>query len=405
MIKILLISNWFPYPPINGAKIRTYNLIRQLSKFANVDLISLVRTLDPEQLRIGKEKVEEYCHIVDTIPAKKYMPGETPFYKKLIDNLPDSVRKTINADLENLLQETYSKNKYDVIWVCENGEPSVLSFSAVKLGLRPLILDSLELGTLRPNGAIFSSRRFKTTLTWLKARRFIHWLLQSTDAFSVSSENERQLFKNLIPQKTICTIIPHGIELTDYQENYGERDRFTIIHTGSFSYSANYEAVKWFAEQVFPNIRMKDEIRILITGLTAGRDLAPITQYIPQVEFTGLVANIYPRIAQSRMSIVPILTGGSTRLKIVEAMALKTPVVSTKLGAEGLDVCHEKDILLAENPSEFARHIDRLIEDDGLWEKLSRAGYMLVQQKYSADIIGRKASELFQALNIDESGS
>jgi glycosyltransferase involved in cell wall biosynthesis len=82
---------------------------------------------------------------------------------------------------------------------------------------------------------------------------------------------------------------------------------------------------------------------------------------------------------------VPVLSGGSTRLKIVEAMAWGTPVVSTRAGAEGLDVAHERDILLADTPDEFATGIERLVNDRALWQRLSSAGRDLVARRYSAD--------------------
>jgi glycosyltransferase involved in cell wall biosynthesis len=150
----------------------------------------------------------------------------------------------------------------------------------------------------------------------------------------------------------------------------------------------------WFAQVVFGRIPSRQELQVVVTGNTAGRDLGPLQKACPQIQFTGFVDDIRPYFAQSGICIVPILSGGSTRLKIIEAMAWGTPVVSTSIGAEGLDVTHDHDILLADTPEQFAASIERLVHDRALWERLSAAGRQLVAEKYSADTMYRHYSSI-----------
>ena len=211
---------------------------------------------------------------------------------------------------------------------------------------------------------------------------------------TVTSEAERTLFAGLVRTPDQCVVVPIVLNLQDYQGDWGPRDYNSLLYAGSFGYMANYEAMMWFTQQAFGHIVDRESLKVRVTGNTAGRDLAPMRQACPQIEFTGFVEDIRPYFAQSGICIVPVLTGGSTRVKIIEAMAWGTPVVSTRLGAEGLAVTHERDILLADTPDEFALNIERLVHDRALWERLSAAGRALVAEHYSADRMLREYRDI-----------
>jgi len=397
-MRILVISTWFPYPPICGAKIRKHNLIRQLARFTEVDLIALVQTLDQEQVEEGKQYLKNYCGNVHAISAIPYNAKATSTLQKIISPVPDVIRITRNAEFEERICEAWSRRNYDAAIATECGVTYISTFSSVSQKIRPLLVDSIEIGVLRPKSRLLSRQYIRQAMTFMKAKQFLSQLLRDVDIITVTSKSERALFNGVIPQKVPCFISPNVIDLNDYSDTYGPRDRRSIIHTGSFSYGVNYEAVLWFSQHVFWRIKAKDSLSFRITGKTAGSDLAPIRKACSQVEFTGLVKDIRPYIAQSRISIVPILTGGSTRLKILESMALGTPVVSTSRGAEGLEVTHEENILLADTPEDFAHQVDRLIEDDELCNRLSLRGQQLIKNKYTINRMGEQFEELLRGL-------
>lgn len=397
MLRLLVVSGWFPYP-INGAKIRTLNLIRQLAKLGQVDLISLVRTLTSSQLEIGIENLKSFCSSVHTVPGIPYEPGATFAFRKLIDSLPDSVRMTRNLDLEYAVATAYRNSRYDCVIVTESGAPGVPTFAVTSQGIRPLIVDSIEFGVMRPAGSWLSSRRWRMLLTWIKGCGFSRSLLRKADVFTVASLPEYHLFRRIAPQGVDGLVVPNGIDLSDYEGYSGHKHRKHLIFSGSFSYPVNYQAVQWFATRVWKYISMKDEMVLRVTGNTAGCDLTPITQSCPQTIFTGFVDDVKSLIAQSGISIAPILSGGSTRIKIVEAMALGTPVVSTRVGAEGLNVVHGENILIADKPEEFAYHVEQLVNNDELWRHISYQGQLFVQNEFSAEIIGRIYGETLSKL-------
>jgi glycosyltransferase involved in cell wall biosynthesis len=398
-MKLLMISAWFPYPPISGAKIRKHNLVRQLSKFADIDLISLVQTLNADQLADGMNYLQDYCQSVQAVPAIHY-ENRTPVLQKLLSKTPDSIETTRNAELERRVAEVWHSGDYDVALVTECGSPGVATLAAVMSNIRPLVVDSVELGVYRPQGSLLSHQRLRRSLTYWKIRQFVSNLMKSCDAFTVTSQVEYDIFRNIVSKEIPGFIIPNVVDLNDYNGIFGERNRKSIIHCGSFSYPVNYDAVMWFTQQVFSQIKMRDTIQFRATGrtVTAGRDLEPMRLACPQIEFTGLVKDVRPYIAQSGISIVPVLTGGSTRLKVLESMALGTPVVSTSLGAEGLAARHEEHILIADTPAEFAQQIDRLIQNDELWHRLSVQGRQLIERHYSAEAMKQKFVELFGSI-------
>ena len=241
-------------------------------------------------------------------------------------------------------------------------------------------------------------RSVRSTVTWWRMRRFTRRILRDVDVVTVTSDAERELFSDLLHDPDQCVVMPNVLDMRDYDGQYGPRDYSALLYAGSFGYIANYEAMQWFTREVFGHITGRENVKVRVTGNTAGRDVAPLQQACPQVEFTGFVDDIRPYFAKSGICIVPILSGGSTRLKIVEAMAWGTPVVSTRIGAEGLEVTHGENILLADTPVDFAGAIERLIRDRDLWQRISRGGRRLVEERYSADRMYHQLERMLSGL-------
>ncbi len=404
-MRLLVVSEWFPYPPVAGAKIHAYNLIRQLARLAEIDLVAQVNTLSPEQVEAGLDHLKQYCSSVASVPAIPYRYSLCKALQTLIDPMPAGIRHKRNLALERLLAER-SATSYDAVIATISGSPTATLLCLVRLGVRPLIADSLELGVLRPKATTPFPRRARNIYTWWHLRRFTRQLLKNVDIVTVTSEGERALFANLVQSPDQCIVVPNVLDLKEYQGDYGPRDFSSLLYAGSFGYIVNYEAMMWFTQQVFGRIANCEGLKVQVTGDPAGRDLAPLRQACPQIEFTGFVDDIRPYFAQSGICIVPILAGGSTRLKIIEAMAWGTPVVSTSVGAEGLAVTHKRDILLADTPDQFATSVERLIHDRALWQQLSVAGRALVSEHYSADRVCRQFRDILSDVTqgVPESG-
>jgi glycosyltransferase involved in cell wall biosynthesis len=247
----------------------------------------------------------------------------------------------------------------------------------------PAIFEEVELG-LYMDPSLYQGnwiRGFRHRLTWLKLKWYFLRLLGSFAMCTVVSEQERRIFANAFPahlQK--LHILQNCLNMDEYQVIHQAPEQHQIIFTGSFRYHPNYSAMLWFLEKVYPLIlEKKPQTQLIITGDSSN---LPLPDH-KNVFLAGYVEDIKPLIAASRLSITPLWSGGGTRLKILESMALGTPVVSTSKGAEGLRVRHQENVLIADEPGRFAEAVLDLLCDDELRNRLSSNARQLVKDQYN----------------------
>jgi glycosyltransferase involved in cell wall biosynthesis len=398
-MKILYISPWFPYPPINGAKIRIYNLIRQLSKHHEITLLAFPQTIPLEEARSSIPKLSQYCQSIKVLPFKSFTPQSKSTYRGFLSLKPRSIVHTQSPQIANMIEETVKSDFYDLILVSEVSAPSVASFYASKIKGIPKILDALEIALYRDayHNQTHLIKRIRNGLTWFKYRRFTQKVLQQSDSCTVPSKQEKNNLEKLVPANYPIEIIPHCLDIAHYQDSYGPIEQ-SLVFTGSFSYHANFDAVRFLLEEIYPNVQKQNpDIKMKIIGSTKQTQLnqLPLDN---SIIFTGLLEDVRPEIARSWLSVVPLRVGAGTRLKIIESMALGTPVISTSKGAEGLNVDPGENILIADDPQEFSQAILKVLESPTLREKLSLAGLRLVTEQYSSEFMGRKFEDLFNRM-------
>ena len=354
-MKILFLSTWFPFPANNGSKLRISNLLRGLSNYYDVSLISFEDT--PNTVRNTAE-IKAICIDVKTVPIRRFNPKSLKAQLGFLSPTPRAIIDTYSPEMVQQIEDTIAIQKPDLVIASQLGT----ALYRQKFKMLPALFEEVEIGLIYDNykNAKSFNKRLRNRLTWMKHRRYLANLLRSYQACTVVSDREKQLLLNFDPNNTITEIIPNFININDYQEIKQIPRSDTLIFTGSFSYYPNYEAIVWFLEKVFPQIQAYCPlINLMITGNHGGRPIPPTSN----VTLTGFVEDVRPLIARSSVSVVPIISGGGTRLKILEAMALHTPVVTTHKGAEGLDVKHGLNILIADTPDEFAGNIIRLLDD------------------------------------------
>jgi glycosyltransferase involved in cell wall biosynthesis len=223
-------------------------------------------------------------------------------------------------------------------------------------------------------------RRFRHGLTWTKQRHYLKRLLRSYHACTVVSEPERRLLTRIVSEYKAIHVIPNCVNLTEYQGFDRSSRPSTLIFTGSFRYLPNYEAMVWFLTKIYPRIQARiPDVKLVITGDGADRTLPPATNLTQ----TGHVDDVRPLIAQAWASVTPLHYGAGTRLKILEAMALRTPVVSTPKGAEGLELQDGRHLLLADTPEDFAQQVIRVLTEPALRRHLASEAYQRVAEKYT----------------------
>lgn len=389
VMRILFLSLWFPFPPDNGSKMRIYNLLRALAQRHAITLLSFVGPGEP----IQPDGLKGICEVIRTVPWRPYQPRRWKALLGLFSPRPRFLVDTDSPAMRRLLQEELARRDYDVIIGSEIG---AAVYVAEVRGRAKLFEDAEVGGYPSRLQASQGLRRLRHTLTWAKHRRFLRGLIARFDACTVVSEVERRWLVAIGVSPDRLALIPNGVDLGWYSGVEPVPQPDTLIFNGALTYFANYQAMAYFLERIYPLIRAEcPQVRLLITGRTEGVPLAGL-RADESVTFTGYVPDIRPLVAGSSVCIVPLLEGGGTRLKILEAMALGTPVVATSKGAEGLEVVPGEHILIADDPAEFARHTLALLRDAGLRARLAAQARACVQARYDWEPIGRQFTALVE---------
>lgn len=375
---ILFLSRWFPEPPDNGSKLRVLNLLRGLAEHHRVSLLSFA---DEPVVEADYPTVQSICDRVVVVPWKSYHPQSWRARLGFFNRTPRSLLDTFSPEMAAQLDTVLKGEHYDLIIGSQLGS----LIYAPHFHNLPALLEESELGVFhtRYSNATSLQEKARAGLTWFKYRRYIASQMQYFRGSTVVSDQERQLLKLAAPTMQDVEVIPNCVTVADYAQDHlaahQQPKLNSLIFTGSFGYFANYEAIRWFMSEVYPLIQQGEPATSLtISGDHGNRPLPPATH----VTLTGYVDSVRPLIANAWCSIAPLQSGGGTRLKILEAMALRTPVVTTTKGAEGLDAEDGKHVLIADTPTAFAQAVLRLFHESGLREKLVENSYTLVCNRY-----------------------
>jgi len=189
-------------------------------------------------------------------------------------------------------------------------------------------------------------------------------------------------------------VIPNGVDIQKYQPLPAENASPVLLFIGNMGYPPCVDAVLYFCREIFPRIR---SVLSAAELWIVGRDPRPEVLQLngDGVHVTGRVDDVIPYYQQSAVCVVPLRAGGGTRLKILEAMALGRPVVSTTIGCEGLDVVDGEHLLIADNPKQFAEKTVRLLTDRQLYQHISTNGRQLVEARYDWDKIAGRLMEVY----------
>lgn len=372
-MKVLFLSRWFPYPADNGSKLRILNLLKGLAARHEVTLLSFYEQQDLER---GREAIGRFCSKVLAVPWQGFRPCSVRALAGYLSNTPRSVRSTYSVAMEEMIRQTLHADRYDVVIA------SQIDMAAYRQVFRPVpaLLEEIELSVPYEQFVAAPSLRLylRHGLTWFKHRRYMSGVLTSFRACTVVTEKEHRLLAAIAPECPV-EVLPNCVDLSAYENIPHHPHPGRLIFTGSFRFFANYDAMYWFLSDIYPFIRASvPQATVTITGDPAGRDLP----HAANVTLTGFVDDIRPWIAESAVSIVPLRIGGGTRLKILEAMALGTPVVTTSKGAEGLAVHDGEHLLIADTPRSFAEATVHLLNNPEAGRQMARNALRRVSEQY-----------------------
>jgi glycosyltransferase involved in cell wall biosynthesis len=382
-MKILHIIPYSPVRPTFGGALRMHHILRLLSERHEVTVAAFG---SPDEALAYQEAYGNRLAAVHMVPFRW-----TTRYRRFAQFLAYWKEKSyfysavMSATMEETLRRLVRENRFDVV-LTEFSSMGCYTFDtdAVK------VLDShnIEYDNFRRVWEKTSSplRKLHYYDEYKKFAREEMVNYRRQDVVFFTSERDRSLVAGRLPGVR-TEVVPNGVEGAYFAPSAVVPDPFSIVFTGAMSYVPNTDGALWFLDEVFPLIlREIPEARIAIVGINPPTEL--LRRNGPNVTVTGYVDDVRPYVHRASAFVVPLRMGGGTRLKVLEAMAMRKPIVSTRIGCEGIDVRDQESILMADDPAEFARAVVRVLRDEALRARLSAAGAELVRTSYDWEVIG-----------------
>ncbi|MEO8275485.1 MAG: glycosyltransferase [Thermoanaerobaculia bacterium] len=376
--RVLVVAPIYPYPPIHGGAVRVYELLRRLGETCDIHLLIVGGgTDDPLQRReLGQFCRGVYFHL-RTQPGEISTMPDAPVAARpfLAPRLGERIRSLVSAHDIEIVQLEFTELA-GLAGFAHPAKVVVVEYDIAFRSYRRRLLASKTLGEPADG------------LEWLRWHRYELSNLRWVDQVQVMSEADgRFLAARLDDGAARVRVVPNGANLSPLVPPLrdgvpGARPPKTLLFLGSFPHAPNPEALRYFVDSIWPRLRAADpQIRLLVCG-SRPPEWVTALDGIDGIEVAGEVVDLAPIFARATMMVVPLLSGSGTRLKILEAMACGLPVVSTRLGAEGLELSDGQHLLLADGAKPFADATLRLLRDSGLRERLAGEAAARIAAEY-----------------------
>ena len=381
-MKLFVLSTWCPYPAVNGSALRAYYLLRALATRHEIDLVAFPAPTPPDAAAV--EHLRSFCREVTVLPRSAFTPLRTAG-GGLFSGTPRSIVETDDPEVRDLVRRRAASADVAI----------GLALSAARYldgAAPPRIFEEAEPRQIEGQiaRATTMAGRFRRRLTWWKHKRYLARLSASMAAVTVASDAERESVVALGVDTARVHVVPNGADGADLDRPRAVEAPPRLIYPGAITYAPNLEAVVWCLNQVMPRVRaVRPDVQLWVTGDTGDLALDRMPNR-DSVHFTGRLPDVKAAIGGSAVTVVPLQVGGGTRLKVLESLALGTPIVSTTLGADGLDVADGRHLLLADTPEAFANQVLRVLDDPTLAAQLSANGRALVGATYTWQAIGQR---------------
>lgn len=388
-LQILFVSQMPASPPRFGAQARVHGLMTQLARRHDLTAVMLVDdAFDADECR---EAMRAYCRNVVLVPNPL---GGEGIRKRLLQLRSltstqsfDRLRVTVPS-LQPALNEVLRETRFDIV----NLEFPYLGYCNFRQAppgedLPSVVVDSHEIAYdlarqfAHAGGSIY--RRLYAAANWRKLRREELETYRTADGVCLcSAADEKRLLKEIPAART--AVIPNAADVEYFQPRPEDPtpDGRTVVYFGLLSTVPNVDGVVHFVKDIWPRIAAAHpDARCKIVGGRPPPELLALATH--RVELTGFVSDLRPHLAAAAVLVVPLRLGGGTRLKIVEGMAMAKAIVSTTLGAEGIEAVPGRDILIADEPAAFADAVSGLLSDPALAARIGRSARQLAVKRYA----------------------
>lgn len=402
---ILALSQCLPYPPHTGVTNRIFHILAGLQQRFDVYLVPFVRRHhhpDPGAVRASRDSLRgELTHVAEPVP----IPGERHRFRYLLNHLASVVSGQPYLRFE-YAAPGFGRAIRDAV---RRRAPALVHAESLDLyawfrGLpkAPLTVthQNVESDLLLSRANLTASAAVRAYLRLQAARLAVlerRWAPAVAENLMVSDLDAKRL--HVLAPGASTLVVPNGVDLKHFAPSpESSRVRERVVFIGPTYVYQNREAMDWFLESIWPAILRKAPDATL--DLLGGAPADDAARYATHrgVEVHGHVPDVRPYLKRAACSIVPLRMGGGTRLKILDAWAMQTPVVSTSVGCEGLETMAGENILIRDDPASFAEAVLSILQDSESGRRLGAAGRATAEMHYGWDRITRRLADRYSEL-------
>lgn len=401
-MRILYVTQIVPFPPHGGVLQRGYNLLQDLGRTHEVSLYAFHH---PDELPAGdavetsRRELGKFCAHVRYFalwPKRSCFHMLAGLGLAAVRREPFSVLAHRSAELSGAIaMACRGKRRPDIVHLDTIG----LAPYVKHCGPVPAVLahHNIESRLLQRRAAyehgVLARWYVRREARKLRAYEAVHCASFRSN-ITVSEDDARELV-TICPQ-AVAEVIPNGVDTNYFVPRRGEEELLAIF-TGGMNMFANRDGVDWFVKEVWPLVRRElPDARFVAIGQKPSAQLVAAVARGDGVEAPGYIADIRPAVARAAVYVVPLRVGGGTRLKVLDAMAQGKAIVSTSLGAEGIDVEDGVHLVLADDARSFAGRVVELLRDPARRTGLGDAARERAVERYSWPILGRKLGDLYR---------
>lgn len=392
--RLIVVSPTFPHPLVSGGKIRVYNILKHLSQRFSITLLSLA---EPEDDSRNNRDALKFLERLVIVPINQNKIAQL---MRLIGNwhrwllgTPAEILVKRSTKMSKALERLLSSNKYDAVQI-EYAQgmqylPIVKSFGVPSLVVSH---DVSFISQQRKAKVCKGIHRWFWRAESHRMRSYEQREWRNFERIVAMSEIDRSHILKLIPGAEV-DIVPNGVDIVKF--SIQSEDKIpTLVFVGWMRHMPNRDGLAWFLDTIWPIIREKHlTVQFQIIGRGLPKKLIKRVDSDVRIKYLGYIEDIQSFVGKAWISVVPIRIGSGSRLKILESLALGTPVVSTTVGCEGIPFRNGKEICIADKPDKFARTVIQLLADKEERMQLSSNGRKLVEKHYDWERIGMLAAD------------
>jgi glycosyltransferase involved in cell wall biosynthesis len=404
MKRLLIFLPYVPYPLMRGTYQRVYHLAEALGGHFEVDLFCL--SSEPEDAS-HLARFQEFCGRVH-FESFQHGPWAPFLTDRIWHPLPVTVRHWWSEKVLESFRKFTDGRDYDVVNFCDlvlwpyvkavfpRHPVRVMDRSRVDWLFQTEVLNTMKQGF---------TAKLKMRENLAKIARMEREVRDELALTVVCGPDDKTFLEEKLGPCDRVFVLPNGANVGFFNANEWPplpTQAPTALFCGALDYSPNTDGLAWYFEAIHPLVlKQRPDFKVILVGKNPTDEVRKYAS-LPSVDFAGEVPDVRPYYQKAWMQLVPLRIGGGTRLKIAEGLAMSNPVVSTTLGAQGLELHHDEHLLLADSPQAFADAVVRYIDDAALRRRHGAAGRARILEIYTWNALGDRLADRLNSLTCQK---